>query len=72
MGGETCVDLNDNHVVLTQYEKKNRKSEFSFDKIFGPDSTQMQVFEGVGKPILRRKHQYVPFSIKKVKKRPKV
>ncbi|CAD8061889.1 unnamed protein product [Paramecium primaurelia] len=49
-GGECCVTYNDKQITVTV--GSNDKQDFAFDRIFGPDSEQADVFEEVGKPIL--------------------
>lgn len=55
MGGETCIDVTNNAVELNLASKNDRKYKFAFDTIFSSDTTQQQVFETVGKPVLERK-----------------
>jgi len=54
MGGETCVELQEKSIALTQNEKGRRETLFAFDHVFGPDTTQGGFFDIVGKPILER------------------
>ncbi|CAD8161308.1 unnamed protein product [Paramecium pentaurelia] len=49
-GGECCVTYNDKQITVTV--GSNDKQDFAFDRIFGPDSEQADVFEEVGRPIL--------------------
>ncbi|CAK70065.1 unnamed protein product (macronuclear) [Paramecium tetraurelia] len=49
-GGECCVTYNDKQITVTV--GSNDKQDFTFDRIFGPDSEQADVFEEVGRPIL--------------------
>ncbi|CAD8168433.1 unnamed protein product [Paramecium pentaurelia] len=49
-GGECCVSYNDKQITVTV--GSNDKQDFTFDRIFGPDSEQADVFEEVGRPIL--------------------
>lgn len=63
LGGETCIDINNNQVQVTQTKKGNKKNKFTFDKIFGPKTTQQGFFEVVGKPILERKQSTLVFGL---------
>ncbi|CAD8081819.1 unnamed protein product [Paramecium sonneborni] len=49
-GGECCVTFNEKQITVIV--GTNDKQDFTFDRIFGPDSEQADVFEEVGRPIL--------------------
>ncbi|CAJ1371811.1 unnamed protein product [Effrenium voratum] len=50
-GGTECVEVNDATVTLHQ-DKDQPPAVFAFDHVFGLDSTQPQVFETLGMPLL--------------------
>ncbi|CAK80317.1 unnamed protein product (macronuclear) [Paramecium tetraurelia] len=49
-GGECCVSYGEKQITVTV--GSNDKQDFAFDRIFGPDSEQADVFDEVGRPIL--------------------
>lgn len=48
-GGITCVKYSD---VSIEIMHESAQSNFNFDRIFGADSTQVQVFEESARPLI--------------------
>ena len=50
-GGANCVKHNENSIEVTTEE--NATNNFAFDKIFGPESLQLDVFDYTAVPLIQ-------------------
>lgn len=49
-GGVTCVKINSNNNIEVTCE--GNQNQFSFDRIFGPESSQVEVFQDTAYPLI--------------------
>lgn len=58
-GAKTCVQISGNAVHVTAPEEAgenelSKKRDFAFDKAYYVDSTQLQVYQDLGQPIIQK------------------
>ena len=51
-GGKNCVRTNGEEGQISVKQREHGEHTFTFDTVFGPESTQAQVYEQVGKPVV--------------------
>ena len=51
-GGKNCVRTNGEQGQISVKQREHGEHTFTFDTVFGPESTQAQVYEQVGKPVV--------------------
>jgi hypothetical protein len=53
-GEQTCVRIHPGQIVLNNPSNQSDEHMFGFDLVFGEDSTQEEVWEKVGTPVIEK------------------